>query len=126
MLCVFAQEKAQLEERLGVCEERLASLTDSHDALRSQGMEERCSMEQERLIHAQLLDELTKELEELRTSRLQTQGDSMSSRLRHEYDAQISHLKQVSVDTSTKVLLETCLSSLLGSVIDIINVPLRP
>ena len=100
MLCVFEQEKAQLEERLGVCEERLASLTDSHDALRTQGLEERCSMEQERLIHAQLLDELTKELEELRTSRLQTQGDSLPSRLRHEYDAQISHLKQVSADMS--------------------------
>lgn len=87
-----------MEEKLSGCEERLSSLVESHEALQSQGVEERSNMEQERLIHAQLLDELTKELEELRLCRSDTQGDLMSlpSSLRREYDSQISHLKQVS------------------------------
>ncbi|KAI0228380.1 Rab11 family-interacting protein 4A [Lamellibrachia satsuma] len=89
-------EKVHMEEKLSGCEERLSSLVESHEALQSQGVEERSNMEQERLIHAQLLDELTKELEELRLCRSDTQGDLMSlpSSLRREYDSQISHLKQ--------------------------------
>ena len=97
--CCCVQEKVRLEDSLCTCEKRLSSLLDSHETLRHQVVEERSNGEQERLINAQLLDELTKELEELRTYQTRTQDHMMShdvSRGRqHEYSTQISHLKQV-------------------------------
>ena len=119
----------RLEDNLCTCEKRLSSLLDSHEALRLSVVEERSNGEQERLINAQLLDELTKELDELRTYQTHTQAHMMSrdvSRGRQrEYSTQISHLKQVGAILIRRWhILQIC-HSRIPNLSFVVNLPLK-
>lgn len=107
-----------MESKVSLFETRLSKLHDDHSELEERVSEERIEMEQERKIHtqvgapyiiaqvistkSQLLDELSKELDDLRAFKQHSEGSQSAVRRsslprsqRRELEAQIIRLKTV-------------------------------
>lgn len=95
------QENAHLEEQLRFAQNRLSGLTDDHEEVQERLLAEKADIEKERKANADLLDELSKELEELRNfkidhdSKTRGAGAEVPRSQRRQFETHITALRQV-------------------------------
>ena len=105
LLLVHFQENTQLEDRLRQAQNRMSALAEEHEETHERLMQEKDAIEKERRANGELLDELSKELEELRLYKVeqearkagaggQTVNDVPRSQ-RRQMESHIMQLRQV-------------------------------
>ena len=114
----FLQENTQLEDRLRQAQNRMSALAEEHDDTHQRLLQEKAAMEKERRANGELLDELSRELEELRFYKVEQEraraaggagpgqtGSDVPRSQRRQLEAHITQLRQVRGQIVCNVIL---------------------